>query len=234
MNKSELLNQVKRKAIEYCKRLGISESVLPLFGVNGDDAVSVYITQSGYRLEYSERGRRDLIIETEELDTLLYYIFRYITSDMAGAYELNNRDPTKDSRRIRFAKQIELLTILSSDWAERERQDHSGILANHPFDDERTVLVDELVKKISEICGLLRSLAAEFDSVGSHETASFFKQCASDISNGVNDEQDVALSKLVGCASLAQHGGFNPDQEKQLHQIGDCAKSTLDLTKLLN
>ncbi len=54
---------------------------------------------------------------------------------MASKYELAHRVEGKDSRRLLFQHQTDLLGQLSDDWAERLRQYHERVLENHPFDD---------------------------------------------------------------------------------------------------
>jgi hypothetical protein len=54
---------------------------------------------------------------------------------MAWDHELRNRREGEDSRRQGFAKQIELLSLLSLEWAERRKAEQAEVLAQHPFND---------------------------------------------------------------------------------------------------
>lgn len=60
---------------------------------------------------------------------------------MASKFEFNNRFEGQDSRRIIFSKQIELLDLLSSEWAISKIEDHQRILQQHPFDDNSAIRV---------------------------------------------------------------------------------------------
>ena len=182
-------------------------------------------------------GRRDLIIETNDLDTLLYYIFRDIAFDIASKYERPRRDPRKDFRRMLFAKQIELLSILSSDWAERERQHHADILVDNPFIDvsptcvlgsaKMTAQVSmDLPPNLVEMCNQLSAFVRSLSTVEKN-TAPFFEDCLHQIFNGSDNERMEAVSRIASCASIAQYAGFDPAQEQKLHEIIDCAQAIL-------
>jgi len=43
--------------------------------------------------------------------------------------------PGQDSRRLMFARQIELLDSLNPAWAGRQALEHEGVLSRHPFRD---------------------------------------------------------------------------------------------------
>lgn len=62
-------------------------------------------------------------------------LFKGITFSLASQFEVHNRIDTQDSRRILFSKQIELLGLLSPDWATLEITNHQRILQQHPFND---------------------------------------------------------------------------------------------------
>jgi hypothetical protein len=59
-----------------------------------------------------------------------------VTTSTALELELNNRILGQDSRRQWFAKNIELLSRLSAEWAGRKRSEYMQILAEQPFRDE--------------------------------------------------------------------------------------------------
>jgi len=95
-----------------------------------------------------ERGEEIDRKTTDNLGTLLYWIFADITFSMACKYELRNRNNAKDCRRIIFEKQEELLGTLSENWLQKEKEEHQIILVNHPFDD--------LASLRASFCGQLR------------------------------------------------------------------------------
>lgn len=54
---------------------------------------------------------------------------------MASSYELKNRDHALDSRRIIFAEEIRLLSLIDVRWAEAEQARHLAIRRDHPYRD---------------------------------------------------------------------------------------------------
>jgi hypothetical protein len=82
----------------------------------------------------SERGV-ETRKKTNNRNELLYWIFESVTFSMACHYELKNRAEDKDCRRIMFAKQEELLGMLSESWQQKTMQIHRQILEEHPFND---------------------------------------------------------------------------------------------------
>jgi hypothetical protein len=65
----------------------------------------------------------------------LYGIFEHVTFQLAYKYEKENRVSGKDSRRIWFARQEELLSQLHLSWSERKKREHQKILEKNPFSD---------------------------------------------------------------------------------------------------
>lgn len=88
-----------------------------------------------YHLVVCERGQEFERRTTSDLDELLYWVFEGVTSSMGFDYELAHRRPEEDSRRIAFAKQLEMLNSLRPAWAERCRAELATIVARYPFDD---------------------------------------------------------------------------------------------------
>ncbi|MEQ1725396.1 MAG: Imm63 family immunity protein [Sphingopyxis sp.] len=88
------------------------------------DAYHFVIEERGFELE-----RRI----TNDLDELLYWIMRGLTTAMAWDYEMQNRREGEDSRRQAFAKDVELLGRLSSHWANLQRQKYTKILGARHF-----------------------------------------------------------------------------------------------------
>lgn len=52
---------------------------------------------------------------------------------MAVDFEVKNRHPGLDCRRQVFAKQLELLSALNPEWAERQRAQLNRVLSEHPL-----------------------------------------------------------------------------------------------------
>ncbi|MCP5397161.1 MAG: DUF3592 domain-containing protein [Sphingomonadaceae bacterium] len=90
----------------------------------------------GWLLIVTERGREWERTHFADNDALLYRLARDAASRLAGQYELANRVGAQDSRRIWFARKLELIGLLSDDWRERLAAEIDGILAQAPYDDE--------------------------------------------------------------------------------------------------
>jgi hypothetical protein len=143
------LPEVESRVRELARRIGAPDHVLPTFGYSEDGArPHVEIDRDGL-LHYVvvERGQESCRDTAPDLEVLLWYVFRNATFSMACDFELKNRVPLRDSRRTIFAKQVELLGLVSPEWAERKRREHEFTLMRYPFDDsagERATLAASL------------------------------------------------------------------------------------------
>ena len=131
------LTEIQNLAKDLASRINAPIHLLPTISTPiGDATPNIEVDNSGlYHFVISERGTEYERKITSDIDELMYWIFSGVTFSMACDYELNNRIEDKDSRRIMFAKQEELLGVLNRDWQERERKEHESILINNPFDD---------------------------------------------------------------------------------------------------
>ena len=136
-HKMKTLSEIQNLAKELASRINAPTSLLPTFSTPiGDATPNVEVDNSGlYHFVISERGIEYERKITSDIDDLMYWIFSGVTFSMACDYELKNRIEDKDSRRILFAKQEELLGLLNKDWEEKEKKEHNSILINNPFDD---------------------------------------------------------------------------------------------------
>ena len=153
----DLFNDVKKKVNELAFKINAPEELLPTYGFSKDFAYPhIEIDNKGvYHYVVIERGEEIDRKSTKILDELLYWIFANITFSMSCDFELKNRIEDKDSRRIMFSKQEELVGILNAEWEILERERHFEILKTYPFDDFagiRATLSGELRNKgLSEI-----------------------------------------------------------------------------------
>lgn len=131
------LEDIKKNADQLATKIHANEILLPTYGHSLDEAhPHVEVDDKGL-MHYVmvERGQERSRETTDELDTLLYWIFKDVTFSMACSYELKNRIEDKDCRRIMFEKQEELLGILNDVWKQKRKEEHRSILEQHPFDD---------------------------------------------------------------------------------------------------
>jgi len=98
---------------------------------------SPHVEQYGdtYAYVVSERGEEFERRETSDPDELLYWVVSDVTGTVARQYELAHRVPGRDSRRIWFAKHVELMESIQADWGSRMREEYESVLKDAPYDD---------------------------------------------------------------------------------------------------
>lgn len=131
------LSHIEAEVDRLAVKIGASGSVLPTYGRSEDGArPHIEVDSRDYHYVVMERGQELTRRTTDDLDELLFHVFSGVTFSLACAYELAHRIEHQDVRRILFRRQVELLSLLSPHWGERESRNHEHILRNHPFDDE--------------------------------------------------------------------------------------------------
>jgi len=130
------LAEIKAEVDHLSARINASGYVLPTYGCSNDGGrPHIEVDARGYHFVTVERGQELKRITTCDLDELLFHIFEAVTFNLACDYELAHRMEHQDFRRVMFFHQIELLSVLSQKWSEREYQEHERILHEHPYDD---------------------------------------------------------------------------------------------------
>jgi hypothetical protein len=129
------LAAVERLVRERAQGLDAREESFPSFGRSRDFGDAHIEIDDRYHWVTVERGRELERRTTADLDELLYWIFSSITWDLASAYEMNHRRGGVDTRRLLFAKHIELLDGLDIAWGSRKWAELAAIVAQHPFAD---------------------------------------------------------------------------------------------------
>ena len=120
--------------------INASRNILPTYGHSDDGArPHIEVDARGYHYVVVERGQELKRLTTSDMDELLFHVFESVTFSLANKYELAHRIEYRDSRRILFQKQVELLSMLSMHWGEREARNHEQTLQEHPFDDYASV-----------------------------------------------------------------------------------------------
>jgi hypothetical protein len=100
-----------------------------------DGTTHIELVDGKYHYVVTERGSEFERKIAENEDELLYWLMSDVTTSIALGLELNNRVLGQDSRRQWFPKNIELLSWLSTEWADRKESEYVKILAEHPFRD---------------------------------------------------------------------------------------------------
>lgn len=140
------IDEVRKKVTELGQLINAPQNKLYIFDRN-DGGYYLELHEDEYHYILNERGQEVDRFITKNIDELLYKIFKHITSSMAFSYEFDNRVPHQDSRRIAFAKKIELMSTISDSWRKKIEEEITKILHNSPYDD--------LSYARAELCGVL-------------------------------------------------------------------------------
>ena len=147
MNLKEIEITISRMA----SIINADKKLLPTYGYSEDFArPHLEIDKNGMHYVIVERGKEQRRWTTDKIDQFLFWIFNDITATMSYKYELNNRDETKDFRRIAFKKQEELMGMLKLEWQKKVKKTHKNVLLKAPFDDNaspRAIYMGELRAK---------------------------------------------------------------------------------------
>lgn len=129
----EISNQVKL----YGSIISAPSSLLHVFdSPQGDGTPYIKIEKDLYKYIIEERGMTFEARATDQCETLLYWLMRDVISAMASAFELSNRLPNADSRRLSFLHQIDLMRMIKTEWAEMRAEEMNKILKQTPYVDE--------------------------------------------------------------------------------------------------
>jgi hypothetical protein len=118
----------------FCQQLGLSGHLKTAPQHDG----SAHVEWSGDLLFYvvTERGSEFVRRATYSKDELLYWLIKAVVFEIASDFELKNRIKGQSFRRLLFAKEIELIGKLKSEWAERRKSEIDRILVSSPYDDQ--------------------------------------------------------------------------------------------------
>ncbi|MDR6671024.1 Imm63 family immunity protein [Rhizobium sp. 1399] len=83
-----------------------------------------------------ERGVELTRKQCVSIDVALYYLFSWITHDLASDYTASHDKLGMDSRRLLFKEQLRLLKRASNEWKVRREAEIGEILRKAPYRDE--------------------------------------------------------------------------------------------------
>lgn len=134
------LFEIEIKVNELAQKIGAPQNILPTYGYSEQTArPHVEISSLTYSYVVAQSGQEVSRYATRDIDQLLYKIFIDVTFGLAITYAEKNRIENQDIRRSAFQRQVELLTLLSPQWGERQTQEQAQILKQAPFDDYGSV-----------------------------------------------------------------------------------------------
>ena len=129
---------IQKKVWDLALRIDAPMSLTAVFfssPQNGKPHVEIHGDEFHY--VFAERGTVFGVDKTHNLNTLLYWIFSSITSQMAQEYALHHRKYGQDTRRILFARQLDLMAKLSEHWHVKLQKEISTTLEKNPYVDMR-------------------------------------------------------------------------------------------------
>jgi hypothetical protein len=136
MSEKLSIKDIQTEFNELCQKIKPSDSVYTFPTVRQDDGFEhLEVCGDEYHLVVTERGLENSRQITRSKDELLYWLVSSFVWGLASKFELQNRIPEQDFRRLFFAKQIEYLKMADPRWANRKQMEFDEILTRHPFND---------------------------------------------------------------------------------------------------
>lgn len=130
------LNEIQKIITEIGKKIDAPKNLLTIFSSPQSDAAPYIKTNNNeYLYIIEERGNTLKIKSTDDFDLLLYWLVKDIVFSMSTEYELNHRHENKDSRRIIFEHELQLLKKINNEWLKRREGEIENTLNNAPYED---------------------------------------------------------------------------------------------------
>lgn len=102
---------------------------------HGEGAPHVEQVAGALHYVVTERGRELQRRVAASEDELLYWLLLDVVRGIAMHVEAPRRRRGEDGRRRYFAREVELLSRLHSEWAARRKEEQAQILSRYPFRD---------------------------------------------------------------------------------------------------
>lgn len=134
------LEEVENIIFKMSNKISVSKdsALLPMFSKTKDvfsEGESIYVDDK-YHYIMMERGQVYKHYESEELEEILYPLFKNITFSLAQEYEFNHRKANEDFRRLMWKKQLKLLRKINKNFAEERKKEIEEILTISPYNDD--------------------------------------------------------------------------------------------------
>jgi hypothetical protein len=131
------VEEIKSELEELVKEINPPQAYFPTYNWSeGSGRPHIEVHNDGYHFVVSERGKVFQRNVTRDINELLYWAVSCITHPMASQYELKHRIPNQDFRRLMFQKDIELLTVVRKDFADKRQKEIEETLMKHPYNDK--------------------------------------------------------------------------------------------------
>ena len=117
---AEILDSIKREVDRLARVVDAPERSLPTYG-RSEDMARPHIEVAGPHMSWVvvERGKEWERRTTDDLDELLYWIFRSVISEMSSKFAASHPVADKEFRYPMFRKELELMGTLSPAWRSR-------------------------------------------------------------------------------------------------------------------
>lgn len=110
-------------------------AIIPVPGPINNEGYYYEVYENTYTYAYFERGEHIIICKTDDIQEFYYCIVRDIIKNYAIDYELNNRIPNRDPRRLWMKKSLDLIKKISDEFYNKLCKEYSEILKKYPFND---------------------------------------------------------------------------------------------------
>nr|WP_315264448.1 Imm63 family immunity protein [Moraxella osloensis] len=130
-------DDIQNQIYQFGKILNIPRENLKIYNAQQIDGTP-FISIIGDEYHYISMERGQILSENraKDIDELLYWIMKDILWQEASDFELKNRRPNQDFRRLFFAKQLELMGKINSLWELKRQNEIIDILSVAPYNDD--------------------------------------------------------------------------------------------------
>lgn len=135
-SKIKTLGEVKSQIENLANKIDVPVDMMPSFGNFEGSAYSyVYIEGNKYHWVVGGNSPSKTDVDTTDSEELFYLVFQTLTEQMGLVYEILNRNPKWDYRRLAYNHQLELLQKLNPQWKIRWEQEIEESLKWYPYKD---------------------------------------------------------------------------------------------------
>lgn len=128
--------EIKSAVGERLARAGLSVEMFPVApGPICTEGYYYEIHGPIYVYAYTERGEHTVICRTRDVDEFYYRIIKDIVVYKATRYEVENRVPGQDTRRLWMKKAEEWMGRIDPGFGEKLGREFAEILEEYPFTD---------------------------------------------------------------------------------------------------
>jgi hypothetical protein len=127
-------NDLKQRLVTELKKISGDIDLLPEINSSNDFAKPfIELDEHGYNYICRERGEEVFRKSLFDIDELVYEVFDQVTFEIAIKWEIQNRKENEDFRLQLFAKQVDLMTKINTDFGQRVNSKLQKILTFKPL-----------------------------------------------------------------------------------------------------